>query len=102
MDTVPFTDPIFAKLNSVVGDINSSNRLLQNVLTTIESELRLRMDNQYWDGEPSTNIEYSEEYEYNEADHCMLMCSLRTCADDLLRPQLSGYKILNTPAEDDS
>lgn len=49
LETVPFTDPFFAKQNSVVGDINSSKRLMQNILSSIHSCLKLHQNGQYWD-----------------------------------------------------
>ena len=49
LDTVPLQDPIFGKLNTIVGSINSSNRLMNNILPTANSELRLCTNFAFWD-----------------------------------------------------
>ncbi|XP_068148281.1 condensin complex subunit 2 [Drosophila tropicalis] len=51
LDTAPLQDPVFGKLNSTVGSINASNRLMHNILPTRDSELRLRTTYKYWDAQ---------------------------------------------------
>ena len=53
LETVPFTDPFFAKQNSIVGDINSSKRLMQNTIPTVRSCLKLHQNGLFWD---SSNV----------------------------------------------
>lgn len=48
LDTAPLQDPVFGKLNSTVGSINASNRLMNNILPTKDSELRLRTNYRFW------------------------------------------------------
>ncbi|XP_043064740.1 condensin complex subunit 2 [Drosophila ficusphila] len=54
LDTAPLQDPVFGKLNSTVGSINASNRLMHNILPSLDSELRLRTTYKFWDNEEST------------------------------------------------
>ncbi|KAH8289997.1 hypothetical protein KR018_010101 [Drosophila ironensis] len=51
LDTMPMQDPVFGKLNSTVGSINASNRLMNNILPSVDSELRLRTTYRFWNGE---------------------------------------------------
>uniref|UniRef100_A0A182QLJ6 Condensin complex subunit 2 n=1 Tax=Anopheles farauti TaxID=69004 RepID=A0A182QLJ6_9DIPT len=102
LDTNPFMDPFFAKLNSVVGDVNSSSRLMQNIVPTKSAELRLNMDYPFWDPSESPELDLdavpAEVYDQSEC------CSLRFFplgVDNLLRTLRSGYVITDAPAEDD-
>ncbi|KAH8352794.1 hypothetical protein KR084_006399 [Drosophila pseudotakahashii] len=54
LDAAPLQDPVFGKLNSTVGSINASNRLMHNILPSLDSELRLRTTYKFWDSEEST------------------------------------------------
>nr|XP_016994192.2 condensin complex subunit 2 [Drosophila takahashii] len=54
LDTAPLQDPVFGKLNSTVGSINASNRLMHNILPSLDSELRLRTTYKFWDSEEAT------------------------------------------------
>ncbi|XP_053686298.1 condensin complex subunit 2 [Sabethes cyaneus] len=100
LDTNPFTDPFFAKLNSVVGDVNSSSRLMQNIIPTSQGELRLRMDYAFWDSEKSPELDLDAEEGY---DGCsMTTVTLHTVSlDNKLHQTLAGYAITDAPAEDD-
>ncbi|XP_055390425.1 condensin complex subunit 2 [Condylostylus longicornis] len=102
LDTHPCTDPIFAKLNSIIGSINSSNRLLQNILPTVNSELKLKMSYLFWDPSESKNLKYEENFNYEEEKMAEFKpledIKLANC---FLRPDQSGYVITDTPADPD-
>lgn len=99
LETVPFTDPVFAKMNSVVGNVYSTNRLLYSILPTENSQLLLRSDYLSWDFTPAeeiTEFEYDLETPLNE-----FKLAEELKENHVLRPRNGGYKILNTPADDD-
>lgn len=100
LDTVPFTDPVFAKLNSVVGNLYSTNRLLYSILPTDNSQLRLRSDYLAWDFTAAEEITEFDEDIYRELPINALMEEI-DLKNHVLRPRNGGYKILNTPADDD-
>lgn len=101
LDTVPFTDPVFAKLNSVVGNLYSTNRLLYSILPTDNSQLRLRSDYLAWDFTAAEEITEFDEEIYRELPLNGLMEEIEELKEHVLRPRNGGYKILNTPADDD-
>lgn len=101
LDTVPFTDPVFAKLNSVVGNLYSTTRLLYCILPTDNSQLRLRSDYLAWDFTTAEEITEFDEDIYRELPLNALMEEFEELKDHVLRPRNGGYKILNTPADDD-
>lgn len=100
LDTNPFTDPIFAKMNSGVGNVSGSNRLLQNVLHSVDSELRLRMNHPFWDSKDHEPFDYPEQYDFSDMPDVdgEMVANLRLTGM-VLRPQLCGYVISDTPAE---
>lgn len=102
LETYSFTDPLFAKLNSGIGNLNRSDRLLQNVLPTMDSELRLSMNHKFWDSCEAEPIAYRDEYDYGDEEMVMVKAQLIISKDDVLCPQYTGYKILDTPAEEDA
>ncbi|XP_061394506.1 condensin complex subunit 2-like [Musca vetustissima] len=102
LDTVPLQDPVFGKLNSIVGSINSSNRLMNNILLTTESELRLRTTFAIWDSKSLPVCDYTEEVPLsteNEADlaSCDRLFKISNVNDMELRPMHGGYVISDTP-----
>uniref|UniRef100_A0A1S4H6T5 Condensin complex subunit 2 n=1 Tax=Anopheles gambiae TaxID=7165 RepID=A0A1S4H6T5_ANOGA len=101
LDTNPFMDPFFAKLNSVVGDVNSSSRLMQNIVPTKQSELRLGMDYAFWDPAPSPELDLDGVPEAYEGLECSTMRFLPLGPNNLLRTLRSGYLITDAPAEAD-
>ncbi|XP_016961703.1 condensin complex subunit 2-like [Drosophila biarmipes] len=54
LDTASLQDPVFGKLKSTVGSINDPNRLMHNILTSLDSELRLRTTYRFWNSEECT------------------------------------------------
>ncbi|XP_011295947.1 condensin complex subunit 2 isoform X2 [Musca domestica] len=102
LDTVPLQDPVFGKLNSIVGSINSSNRLMNNILLTTESELRLRTTFAIWDSTSVPVCDYTEEVPLsteNEGDlaGCDRLFKISNMNDMQLRPMHGGYVISDTP-----
>ncbi|XP_055849945.1 condensin complex subunit 2 [Episyrphus balteatus] len=102
LDTVPLTDPVFGKLNSIVGSINSSNRLLNNILPSIDSELRLRSDFQFWDGSTIEVINYTEVFDLTDQTTKPCGKLVEISFEELqVRPMHSGYIISDTPEDID-
>ncbi|XP_039951582.1 condensin complex subunit 2 [Bactrocera tryoni] len=109
LDTVPLQDPVFGKLNTIVGSINSSNRLMNNILLTAESELRLRTTFRFWDAQQlEAGCDYTDAPAPGNtpADTPMDAMNLAPCdrlvqikkIDELqLRPLHTGYVISDTP-----
>lgn len=100
LDTNPFTDPFFAKLNSIVGDINSSNRLMQNMIGTIDGALQLRMDAPFWDPSPKQPIVYDENENYENRE-ILQVDNMDVSDKDVLHQRLHAYQLSDLPAEDD-
>uniref|UniRef100_A0A1A9WKC6 Condensin complex subunit 2 n=1 Tax=Glossina brevipalpis TaxID=37001 RepID=A0A1A9WKC6_9MUSC len=102
LDTVPLQDPVFGKLNSVVGSINSSIRLMNNILLTTGSELRLRTTFGIWDKTALPLIDYTEEVSmeiHNENEFCVCdrLFNIQNIENFKLRPLHEGYIITETP-----
>lgn len=100
LETIPFTDPFFAKLNTIVGDINSSNRLMQHMVDTKNGALQIRTDVKFWDPtlEAPVKVDENENYEDREV--------VRVFAENVdenlaLHHNLRGYVISDKPAESD-
>uniref|UniRef100_A0A182K6E6 Condensin complex subunit 2 n=1 Tax=Anopheles christyi TaxID=43041 RepID=A0A182K6E6_9DIPT len=101
LDTNPFMDPFFAKLNSVVGDVNSSSRLMQNIVPTKQSELRLAMNYPFWDSAQSPDLDLDALPEAYDGMEFSTMRFLPLGAGNQMRKLRSGYLITDAPAEDD-
>lgn len=100
LDTYPFIDPFFVKLNTTVGNVSSSDRLMQNILPTKDFELLLKMDYPFMDKADVEPVQYLDEYQYENS--VTLPVKLDDLSKHKFREQLTGYKIQNTPSEDDS
>uniref|UniRef100_A0A1Q3EZS2 Condensin complex subunit 2 n=1 Tax=Culex tarsalis TaxID=7177 RepID=A0A1Q3EZS2_CULTA len=101
LDTNPFTDPFFAKLNSVVGDVNSSSRLMQNIVPTRDAELLLRMDYNFWDDSEAPELELEVEETYDGCELTTATMFNVNRQSHKLHTMLAGYVITDAPAEDD-
>ncbi|XP_052891538.1 condensin complex subunit 2 [Anopheles moucheti] len=101
LDTNPFMDPFFAKLNSVVGDVNSSSRLMQNIVPTKNAELRLGMDYPFWDPLQSPELDLDGMAETYDELACSTLRFFPLGPGNLLRSLRSGYLITDAPAEED-
>lgn len=109
LDTVPLQDPVFGKLNTIVGSINSSNRLMNNILLTTASELRLRTTFRFWDAQA---VEAGSDYtdapapadtpadipaDSMEWAPCDRLVQIKQINELQLRPLHTGYEISDTP-----
>lgn len=101
LETSTETDAIFAKLNSTVENNNSAKKLLQYVLSSQSSELRLRMNYKLWQNveAPVNDVNGADVFDNPVTE--LPEFNWSPTSTDVLRPQLSGYVISNTPAEDD-
>lgn len=104
LETYPLSEPTFAKLNSTIGDINSSKRLLNYVLSSEHSELKHRSDLPFWDSSdhPPCTLDTTaaavptEQSPPKQVRLAGLAAMLN--ADLCMRQELKGYWITNTPA----
>lgn len=103
LDTIPLPDPLFSKLNSIMGDVSSSNRLLLNILQTDTSSLKLTLDDRYWDASKCEPIEPADNFNqiYEESDMIDMPINLAIKSNQKIRQQLTGYAVTNTPIDDD-
>lgn len=101
LETSTETDAIFAKLNSTVENNNSAKKLLQYVLSSQSSELRLRLNFKLWKNVDVLDNDPEGADVYNEPVVELPEIDWNPKTTDVLRPQLAGYLISNTPAEDD-
>ncbi|SPP85963.1 condensin complex subunit 2 [Drosophila guanche] len=106
LDMMPMQDAVFGKLNSTVGSINASNRLMHNILPSVDSELRLRTTHKVWDATEETNELVDSEtlsargQEWPDTALCSAewLHKLANHVDNLiLRPLHTGYVITSAP-----
>lgn len=101
LETTTETDAIFAKLNSTVENNNSAKKLLQYVLSSQSSELRLRMNYRLWKSNDAPVNDLNGTDVFDDPVLELPEINWNPTSTDVLRPQLAGYVISNTPAEDD-
>lgn len=109
LETYARTEPTFAKLNTTIGDINSSKRLLNYVLTTVDSEVKHRSNLPFWDSAdhpvcvPQDDDNYGDGDGGAEAVELVQMNGLNAMLnpDLVLRSELHGYRVTNAPAAED-
>ena len=101
IDTIPLTDPFFAKLNSVIGDTNSSKRLMQNIIPTEGSKIKLRQNIPMWNSKDQPILNFDEEFEYNGPRILIDQWNLRigNVEKHLVRQGLADYVLTNKPME---
>jgi len=106
LDTAPLQDPVFGKLNSTVGSINASNRLMHNILPSLDSELRLRTTYSFWNSEESNeevqdHTTLNADMEQWPAESLMGTTFMRKLLPHAersnLRPLHTGYIITSAP-----
>lgn len=104
LDTHPQTDPFFAKLNSMVGDVNSSKRLMQNIISTKNSQLNLKQKLGFWDVNDATEIDLKETINYlqpNAGIRAVKFSPMPGISNRLvIRTTLQNYQICNVPFEE--
>ncbi|KAJ6646730.1 Condensin complex subunit 2, partial [Pseudolycoriella hygida] len=101
LETTTETDAIFSKLNSTVENNNSARKLLQYVLSTDTSVLRLRMNYRIWKNKEVPVNDLNGKDALDGPIIQLPEINWNPASTDVVRPQLSGYIISNTPAEDD-
>lgn len=102
LETVQLPDSLYFKLNSIMGETSSSNKLLLNTLETKTSDLRLTMNDQFWDDEEAVPVKFdaNDEYDLNKT-YTELPVKIVAKANHTLRQQLSGFTISNTVVDDE-
>lgn len=119
LDTHCMSEATFAKLNSVVGDINSSHRLMNYILPTKESELLHLSSTPFWDVkdhvvENAADLMTADEVDDGRGTDLWMdkidvsqtvnlnFNSLDFPRQLLVRPNMSGYRITDTPIDEES
>ncbi|XP_033241904.1 condensin complex subunit 2-like isoform X3 [Drosophila miranda] len=104
LDMVPMQDPIFAKLNSTVGSLDASDRMMHNILPSVDFEMRLRPTYKFFDDTEGTDelmdsetlSAGAKEWPDEELCNAEWLHKLYNRTDDLnLRPLHTGYVITN-------
>lgn len=101
LELIQMPDSLQYKLNSIMGETSSSNKLLLDLLQTKCSDLKLTMDDQFWDNKTYEPINFSANDEYETEEYTELPVKLKIEKKHTLRQQLKGYVIANTPWDDD-
>lgn len=101
LDTHPLVDPFFAKLNSMVGDINSSQRLMQNIIPSKNSNLKLRQNAKMWDSEEEVEVDLDDNFDYSSqnVESYQVNSVSGSVANTVLRTDLKHYRICDIPLE---
>lgn len=103
LDSIQMPDCLYFQLNSIMGETSSSNKLLLNLLQTKFSDLRLTMNDKFWDSKSYEPITFAadDNYDTNDIEYTELPVKLKTDPRLTLRQQMTGYTISNTPLDDD-
>lgn len=103
LDTIPLPDPLFSKLNSIMGDVSSSNRLLLNILPTDTSSLKLTLEKKYWDASKHPEIAFKDENLYDIPENELIDKPIdwNISTRNQMRQHLCGYTVTNTPIDDE-
>lgn len=97
-------DCLLFQLNSIMGETSSSNKLLLNLLQTKFSDLKLTMDDKFWDNKSYEPIEFNPDDDYDangDIEYVKMPVKWNTSPRLTLRQQMRGYAIANTPMDDD-
>lgn len=103
------SEPTFAKLNTVIGDINSSQRLMNYILPTYRSELIHHSTRPFWDSNDHEEVIFNDDKQTEDivnAKHTLMLLpglsSFELDKDNKLRTVESGYRITDTPFEEEA
>lgn len=100
LDTIPLTDPFFAKLNSVIGDTTSSKRLMQNIIPTEDSKLKLRQNMAIWKSADQKEINWSDNLQNrDDRQEITINPSFENISRLHVRLGLAAYRVCNDPVE---
>lgn len=100
LDTRPIVDSLFSRWNDIPGDVNSTNKLFNNLLRTQRSDLKLNSSSNFFDASVNEPIEYNEDYIYDVSDADCLEIDLDIDPKLTLRLNLLGYQISNSISDD--
>lgn len=94
-------DALFYKLNLIMGETSSSNKLILNILETRSSELSVTMSQQFWDDRVSETIQFTDDdnYDIDNIAYSELPTKPHIQPRCTLRQQMVGYAISNTPVD---
>lgn len=103
LELIQMPDSLYFKLNSIMGETSSSNKLLLNLLHTKFSDLKLTMDDQFWDSKTYDTVTFNadDNYDTSDTEYTELPIKLKIDTRHTLRQQMKGYTISNTPMDDD-
>lgn len=103
LELVQMPDSLQFKLNSIMGETSSSNKLLLDLLQTKFSDLKLTMDDKFWDNKTYEPISFDDNDNYDDSDinYTELPVKLKIDNRHTLRQEMKGYVISNTPWQDD-
>lgn len=103
LELIQMPDSLYFQLNSIMGENSSSNKLLVNLLQTKFSDLKLTMNDQFWDDRQYEPIAFNDDdsYDTNDTEYIELPIKLKADTRHTLRQQMKGYTISNTPIDDD-
>lgn len=103
LELAQMPDSLQFKLNSIMGETSSSNKLLLDLLQTKFSDLKLTMDDKFWDNKTYEPINFDEKDNYDDSDinYIELPVKLKIDNRNTLRQEMKGYVITNTPWQDD-
>lgn len=104
LDTMCMSEPTFAKLNTVIGDINSSQRLMNYILPTYRSELIHHSSRPFWDSTDHEEVIFNEDIVYDKHMVTILpgLRSYELDKEHKLRTVETGYRITDTPFEEEA
>lgn len=106
LDTIPLTDPFFAKMNSVIGDTTSSKRLMQNIIPTEDSKLKLRQNMAIWKSKDQKELNLEVDRVPDPLKEVIVISPSFQNVNQLnIRLGLATYRVCNEPIdqyEDDS
>lgn len=103
LDMMQTPDALFYKLNSIMGETSSSNKLILNMLTTRTSDLSVAMGQMFWDNRQYEPIQFNDgdNYDGDEITYSDLPTKPHIPPQSTLRQQMVGYAIINTPIDND-
>lgn len=95
-------DPLRMQLDKISGDVSNPNRLLSNILETINFSLKFPSNELFWSSEPKMPNIYSENNKYNWYTDQFISIPIEFNTElKTIRQQLKGHEILNRPLDSD-
>lgn len=104
LETITIPDPVFSKLGRFISEPGDPNKLHLINLPTKLSLFDLEMDEKFFDREEYEHIEFADDDDYDEimeGGYRELPFGFNLDPQLTIRQNLHGYKIKNTPFDDD-